>query len=215
MEWAQSDSLGEYFNDEIRYAMSVAINTFTLGRQGVYVPHIYDAEQRRLQQVMCAPLPGPQEAYGCAPEAEVILVGNRGGGKTQILLHDFLSGIGRGWANNYKGILLRRSQREFTDILSWLVPLVKIIWPKCQFNRLKNIFEWPTGESLELSYYDTEADWPLYQGKAYAWIGWEELTLWDSPKPFLSMFSCLRSSIGREIHAEKSARHGKPIWKRS
>jgi hypothetical protein len=182
--------------------MSVAIDTFKLSRQGVYVPFIRD-EERRLQQVMCAPLPGPQHAYACAPESEVILVGNRGGGKTQILLHDFLSGIGRGWANNYKGILLRRSQREFTDILTWLVPLIKSIWPRCQFNRLKNIFEWPTGESLELSYYDTEADWPLYQGKAYAWIGWEELTLWDSSKPFLSMFSCLRSSIPRSVMPRK------------
>jgi hypothetical protein len=178
------------------------IDTFKLGSSGTYIPFVRD-EQRRLQQVAVAALPGPQLAYCCAPEREVGLVGNRGGGKTQIMLMDALSGVGRGWGSNYKCILLRRSQREFTDILTWLVPLVKSIWPKAQFNRLKNIFEWPSGETLELSYFDTEADWPLYQGKSYAVIMWEELTLWDSPKCFQLMFSCLRSAIPQEIMPRK------------
>ena len=138
-----------------------------------------------------------------SPEREVGLVGNRGGGKTQIMLMDALAGVGRGWGSNYKMILLRRSQREFTDILTWLVPLIKNIWPKCQFNRLKNNFEWPTGETLELSYFDSEADWPLYQGKSFAIIMWEELTLWDNAKCYLLMFSCLRSAIAAEVMPRK------------
>ncbi len=178
------------------------IDTFKLGPSGTYIPFVRDPD-RHLQQVAVAALPGPQDAYCRAPEREVGLAGNRGGGKTQIMLMDALSGVGRGWGSNYKMILLRRSQREFTDILTWLVPLVKNIWPKAQFNRLKNIFEWPGGETLELSYFDTEADWPLYQGKSYAVIMWEELTLWDSPKCFMLMFSCLRSAIPQELMPRK------------
>ena len=179
-----------------------AIDTFKRSPQGIYVPFVRD-EDRRLQQVAAAAMPGPQYAFLCAPEREVGLAGSRGGGKTSIMIHDFLGGIGRGFGTQYKGILLRRSQREFTDVLSWLVPLVKSIWPRAQFNRLKNIFEWPSGETLELSYYDNEADWPLYQGKSYAVIMWEELTLWESPKPYLSMFSCLRSVVAADAMPRK------------
>lgn len=177
------------------------IHTLKLSPSGIYVPFVKDGN--KLQQVAQAPLPGPQLAYCCAPEREVGLIGNRGGGKTVIMLLDALSGIGRGWGVNYKMILLRKSQREFTDILTWLVPLVKNIWPTADFNKLKNIFTWATGETLELSYFDTIEDFGLYQGKAYALIMWEELTLWSDSKPYLSMFSCLRSGIAANVMPRK------------
>jgi len=93
------------------------VDTFMLSCNGVYVPFVRD-EDGQLVQVAIAPMDGAQQAFLCAPEREVGLAGNRGGGKTQIMLVDYLSGVGRGWGAQYKGVLIRRSQREFTDLIN-------------------------------------------------------------------------------------------------
>lgn len=170
------------------------IDTFRLSSSGVYVPFVRDAENR-LQQVAVAAMPGPQHAFLSAPEREVGLAGNRGGGKTEILLVDALSNVGRGWGPHCKMVLIRQSQRQMTDIISLSENLIKPIWPKAAYNKLKNYWEWPSGETLEFSYFDTPLDFNLYQGKGFNHIMFEELTLWPTPDCYLLMFSCLRSPI--------------------
>jgi hypothetical protein len=132
----------------------VHIDTFKLSASGVYVPFVRD-EDGQLVQFAVAPMDGAQEAFICAPEREVGLAGNRGGGKTQIMLADYLSAVGRGWQANYKGILIRRSQREFTDLINLSESIIRPIWPKAAYNKLKNFWEFPDGEVLEFSYFDT------------------------------------------------------------
>ena len=82
------------------------VSEFRLNSNGVYVPHVRD-EQRRLQQVAAAPMPGPQVAFLSAPEREVGICGPRGSAKTQVLLLDYLSGVGRGHGLQYKGLIVR------------------------------------------------------------------------------------------------------------
>jgi hypothetical protein len=57
------------------------VDTFKLNSNGVFVPFVRD-ENSQLVQVAVAPMDGAQEAFLCAPEREVGLAGNRGGGKT-------------------------------------------------------------------------------------------------------------------------------------
>ncbi len=177
------------------------VNEFRLSPGGVYIPFVRDGGE--LVQVAMAPMAGAQEAFLMAPEREVGICGNRGGGKTQIMLVDALSGVGRGFGSNYKAILIRRSQREMTDIITLSESLIRPIWPKAQFNKVKNYWQWPTGETLEFSYFDTPDQFGLYQGKAFAWIGFEELTLWPTLTCYLLMFSTLRAPIPTEIMPRK------------
>jgi hypothetical protein len=181
--------------------IAMAISEFRLSSTGVYVPFVRAGGA--LLQVAMAPMAGAQEAFLMAPEGEVGICGNRGGGKTQIMLVDALSGIGRGFGANYKAILIRRSQREMTDIIKLSESLVRPIWPKAQFNKVKNCWQWPTGETLEFSYFDTPDQFGLYQGKAFAWIGFEELTLWPTLDCYLLMFSTLRAPIPTAIMPRK------------
>lgn len=170
------------------------VDTFKLSNSGAYVPFVRD-ENGKLTQVAFAPMDGAQEAFMCAPEREVGLAGNRGGGKTQIMLADYLSGVGRGWGAQYKGVLIRRSQREFTDLINLSESMIRPIWPKAAYNKLKNFWEFPCGEVLEFSYFDTPDQFGLYQGKSFVHIMFEELTLWPTLECYLLMFSCLRSPI--------------------
>jgi hypothetical protein len=170
------------------------VDTFKLNSNGVYVPYVRD-DHGQLVQVAFVPMDGAQEAYMCAPEREVGLAGNRGGGKTQIMLADYLSGVGRGWGSQYKGVLIRRSQREFTDLINLSESMIRPIWPKAAYNKLKSFWEFPGGEVLEFSYFDTPDQFGLYQGKSFVHIMFEELTLWPNLECYLLMFSCLRSPI--------------------
>ena len=67
------------------------IDTFKQDSNGVFVPHIRDDEDRRLQQVVAAPQPGPSYWFLKAPEKELGIIGNRGGGKTHTMVLKLLS----------------------------------------------------------------------------------------------------------------------------
>ena len=178
------------------------IAEFKLSPQGAYIPFVND-ENDALQQVAAAAMPGPQVAFLAAPEREVGICGPRGSAKTNVLVLDYLSGIGRGHGSNYKGVIIRPSQREFNDLITMILGIVKPIWPTVSFNKLKNIFTFPWGETLELSYFDTPDQMGLYQGREFVFIGVEELQLFDHFEVFLLIQSCLRSPIPEHILPRK------------
>jgi hypothetical protein len=62
---------------------------FKLSLSGKYVPYVRN-EEGVLVPVSTAALSEAQIAFLCAPEKEVIGVGPRGCGKTEVLLLDFL-----------------------------------------------------------------------------------------------------------------------------
>ncbi len=132
--------------------MSAFVDTFKQVN-GVYVPFVRD-EQRKLHQVVAAAQPGPAYEFMCAPEKEVGLAGNKGGGKTQALITRMLSGIGRGWGVSYNTVLLRASLREMTDLVSLIDSMVRPIWGRAvSYNKLNHVYEWKSGEKVELNYF--------------------------------------------------------------
>ena len=130
-------------------------------------------------------------------------VGRVASSKTNVLVLDALSGVGRGFKENYKAIIIRGTQREFSDIIKLIDGIARPIWPSMKFNKLKNYFEFPEGETLELSYFEREADFPLYQGREFPFIGFEELQNFEDWKCYTLMFSCKRSPIPKEILPRK------------
>ena len=52
----------------------------------------------------------------------------------------------------------------------------------------------PSGATLWLSYLDRDDDVQRYQGQAFNWIGFDELTQWPSPYPWNYMRSRLRTT---------------------
>ncbi|MGO9684115.1 MAG: hypothetical protein ACLPTZ_16300 [Beijerinckiaceae bacterium] len=179
-----------------------AVDTFVLNSNGVFVPHI--REHRQLQQVAAAAMPGPQYQFLCAPEKEVGIVGNRGGGKSEALVFSMLSGIGRGWGPHYNCVLLRSSLREMTDLITMIESIVRPIWGRqVAFNRLNHVWEWKSGERVELNYFIDMSTFGLYQGKNIAGIFWEELTLQKNLGGYLAMFSSLRSALPESVMPRK------------
>ena len=194
--------------------MSAFVHTFRQNSAGAFVPYVMDDEQHKLQQVVAAAQPGPQFWFLKAPEKELTAIGPRGGGKSEILALKILSGVGRGWGSHYNCVLLRSSLREMTDLVTMINGIVQPIWGKSvAFNKLAHVWEWRTGERLSLDYYLDESSFGNHQGKNYAVVAFEELTLQKNLDGYLRMFSTLRSSLPENImprHMLSTANPGGP-----
>jgi hypothetical protein len=148
----------------------------------------------RKTNIVWAPFPGSQTKYLSCPVWECLLHGNRGGGKTDVLLMDFLQGVGVGYGADYKGLLLREATTELGDVISKCKKWIPRIFPTAKYNASKKIWTFEEGETLWLNYARTEDDYEQYHGHEYPWIGWEELTNHPTDVVYLKLMSCNRSS---------------------
>ena len=164
-----------------------------LSLSGKYIPFVRN-EAGALVAVSATAISEAQSAFLSAPEREVACIGPRGSGKTEIMMMDFLSQINRGYGADYAGIIFRRSTNQMRDLEKLLHDLITPIWPHSSYNQLKQVWTFQSKETLELRYFDSIAEFDNIQGRQFAWIGFEELQLYQDLEPFLRSFSCLRST---------------------
>lgn len=156
------------------------------------------------RRVAWAAQPGAQREFLTSPCPEVLLEGNRGGGKTDALLMDFGQHVGTGFGVEWKGILFRRTFKQLADVIEKTKKWFPQIWPGSTYNASDYRWTWPTGEKLFLRYMEREADYWNYHGWNVPWLGWEELTAWPDDRCYRVMISCWRTTcpgIRKKIRA--------------
>lgn len=149
---------------------------------------------RRTPSVIWKPWPGAQQKFLTCPVWECLLAGNRGGGKTDVLIMDFLQNVGKGYGEDYKGLILREATTELGDVISKTRKWIPRIFPLAKYNGSKKIWTFPEGETLWLNYARVDADYEQYHGHAYQFIGWEEITNHALPNIYLKLMSCSRTA---------------------
>ena len=85
-------------------------------------------------------LPGSQKLFLSCPIYECLLSGSRGGGKTDTLLMDFLQHVGKGWGQEWRGILFRTQFRDLNDVVQKSLKWFPKVFPGAKFNWGK--YEW-------------------------------------------------------------------------
>ena len=142
-------------------------------------------------EVIFKPNPGPQTDFLAAPEQEVLYGGAAGGGKSYAMIADPLR-----YADNplSKMLLVRKSTQELRELKAIAQELYPKAVPGAKWTERESTWRFPSGASLWLSYLDREEDLSLYQGQAYNWIGFDELTQWPTPKPWNYLRSRLRTT---------------------
>jgi hypothetical protein len=140
------------------------------------------------------PHEGSQKKFMQCPIWECLLCGNRGGGKTDVLLMDFLQDVDKGYGPDYRGLILREATTELEDVIAKTKKWIPQIFPSAKFNNSKKVWLFEKGETLRLSYARTEEDYWQYHGSEIPFIGWEELTNWPFPDLYLKLMSINRSS---------------------
>jgi len=78
---------------------------------------------------------------------------------TDVLLMDFLQGVGVGYGIDYRGLLLREATTELGDVISKSKKWIPRIFPTAKFNNQKKIWTFDDGETLWLNYARVEDDY--------------------------------------------------------
>jgi len=141
-------------------------------------------------------LPGYQEKFLSAKWCfELLGEGTRGGGKTDTLIMDFYSDVGKGYGADWHGILFRQHHADLKDVVRKSKKIFLKACPDAKFkDSSPKCWTFPGGEKLYFSQFERLSDYDKHHGNEIPWIGWEELTNWSDDKGYKKMMSTCRSS---------------------
>jgi len=143
------------------------------------------------REILFEPNPGPQTDFLASTEQEVLYGGSAGGGKSYAMVADPVRYLNN---PNAQMLLVRRSTEELRELISVSKQLYPRAIPGIKFMERDKTWVAPSGATLWMSYLDRDDDVMRYQGQAFNWIGFDELTQWASPYPWNYMRSRLRST---------------------
>ena len=153
-------------------------------------------EEKAQREIIFEPNPGPQTDFLAATEQEALYGGAAGGGKSYAMVADPVRYLAR---PNARMLLVRRSTEELRELISVSKQLYPRAIPGIKFMERDKTWVSPNGSTLWMSYLDRDDDVSRYQGQAFNWIGFDELTQWPTPYAWNYMRSRLRSAHAKEL----------------
>lgn len=94
----------------------------------------------------------------------------------------------------FNGLLLRRTTEELRELIRESKGLYDNRVVKGKWNERDKTWTFPSGAQLWMSFLDRDADALRYQGQAFSWIGFDELTQWPTPYAWNYLSSRLRTT---------------------
>lgn len=143
------------------------------------------------QNVVFKPNPGPQTEFLAASEREVLYGGAAGGGKSYATLADPLRDMND---PDFSGLLVRHTTEELRELIQKSQELYPKAIPGIKWSERKSQWTTPRGGRLWMSYLDRDTDVMRYQGQAFNYVAFDELTQWATPFAWNYMRSRLRTA---------------------
>ena len=116
---------------------------------------------------------GPQTDFLAAGEKDVLYGGAAGGGKSYAMIVDPLRYAHRA---AHRALILRRSMPELREMIDKSRELYPQAFPGAKFREVEKLWNFPSGAKVEFGFLERDADVYRYQGQAYSWIGFDEIT---------------------------------------
>ena len=159
----QKETLGKLDNDEDQVLTQDAID------------ELPDTIREKLNSsdVLFHPNDGPQTEFLAAAEKDVLYGGAAGGGKSYAMLVDPLRYAHK---KNHRALILRRSMPELRELIDKSRELYPQAFPGAKFREVEKLWNFPSGAKVEFGFLERDADVYRYQGQAYSWIGFDEIT---------------------------------------
>lgn len=134
---------------------------------------------------------GPQQLFHASPAYELLYGGAAGGGKSDSLLMEALR-----WAHvpGYAAVILRRTYPQLAQAGGLIPRSREVLHGRASWNEERKTWTFPSGATLQFGHMQYENDKYNYQGAAFAYIAFDELTQFSEDQ-YLYLFSRARTTI--------------------
>lgn len=157
-----------------------------------------------MSSVVWSPLP-KQAVWMSRPEFESLYGGAAGGGKSDAMVIEALRQVR---IPHYKGLILRKTYPQLTELIDKTLNYYPRIYPKARYNASSHTWTFPSGAKIIFGSMQHAKDKINYQGKAYDFIGFDELThfTWEE---YSYLFSrCRPNGPGTRCYIRATANPG-------
>lgn len=154
--------------------------------------------------VVWSPQP-KQAAFMARPEYEALYGGAAGGGKSDALVVEALRQVG---IPHYKALIVRKTYPQLAELIDKSLNYYPRAYPKARYNASDHTWNFPSGAKILFGSMQYTKDRTRYQGQAYDFIGFDELThfTWDE---YSYLFSRNRpNGPGTRVYIRASANPG-------
>lgn len=160
------------------YKESIKKTNKALKEDGVFSPEELEALPKSMREeasenVIFKANEGPQEDFLAAGETDVLFGGAAGGGKSYAMIVDPLRYAHR---SAHRALILRRSMPELREIIDKSRELYPKAFHGAKYREVEKMWTFPSGAKVEFGFLERDADVYRYQGQAYSWIGFDEIT---------------------------------------
>ena len=161
-----------------RYKKSIQKTNEALKEDGVFSKEELAALPKSLRQeadknVIFKANEGPQEDFLAAGETDVLYGGAAGGGKSYAMIVDPLRYAHKA---KHRALILRRSMPELRELIDKTRELYPKAFKGAKYREVEKLWNFPSGAKIEFGFLERDADVYRYQGQAYSWIGFDEIT---------------------------------------
>ena len=126
-----------------------------------------------------------QLAFMARTEDEALYGGAAGGGKSDALVIEALRQVA---IPHYRGLIVRKTYPQLSELIDKTMRYYRPVFPKAKYNGSTHTWTFPSGAKIIFGSMHRQQDKYNYQGKAYDFIGFDELTqfTWEEYSYLLS-----------------------------
>ena len=143
------------------------------------------------KNVIFEPNDGPQTDFLAAPETDVLYGGAAGGGKSYAMIVDPLR---YAHEHDHRALILRKTMPELRELIDKTRELYPQAFPGAKYKETEKVWVFPSGAKIMFGFLEKDSDVYRYQGQAFSWIGFDEITHLASEYPWQYLQSRLRTT---------------------